>query len=446
MFTYPEFFDEAFQLAHDAIIPSVSELEEMLRNLAARHPDKIQWNGEGKSRNGRPILCAKVGHGPKVVCVTGGAHSDEPVGSVTCQELVRMLVTHADFAPLLQTHTFLVHPMLDPDGAAINEKWTRQAFDYRSFLLHGFRNNHPSEDCEHGVPLQATQTARPEISAFLKNVSNVDGNFVCYFTLHTTHRLGGSLFVVTSKDLSPVFQRYIAKMCDAEGVPVTCLDLRGEDGMLLLEPGFIVAPRVSDLAKKYADREDILAQIKMTTYEYMETVKGAPVSIISELPSVIDARLDDLNLTDLPLFEVKKQLHEAKVSGLEPWRTAIAKLESFGLDEKSIWLKQAKFRVKMRSSMNFDEGEEQQACKNQKAFVFERVDLLEEPLLDRLELAKYEYNALAELPGAEKHRIEALERFNACYEELFSQVTLEPVTLETQVRIQLKLIFAGLQV
>ena len=95
---------------------------------------------------------------------------------------------------------------------------------------------------------------------------------------------------------------------------------------------------------------------------------------------------------DVPLFELRMNMHKNKVSGIEKWRTTIAKLEELGVTGDSIWLKQAKFKVKIRSILQFDAAVELEKWMDKMAYAFECDDLFEEPLMDQLELAKYEYN------------------------------------------------------
>lgn len=438
-------FLNAISFSDELRIPTGPELEAAFLELVRLFPNDVKLSVPGISQGGRRVLCANIGRGPAVVAVTGGAHADEPVGSLTCLELAKALLGNHALRDLLSTHTFVIHPMLDPDGAAANEAWSTKHFAYRDFLLYGVRNALPAEDLEHGIPVAPEQKARPEVATFLLNTAGLNGRLVRYVTLHTTHRLGGSLFVVTCDDFPSDLRAGLSALCDSEGIPVTCFDPRGEDGIGFLLPGFLRAPRVSDFALRFAERPEVLAQIKMSTYEYAESRLGANCSLIAELPSVIDRRLEDSTAGTRTLLMHKKAMHENLIASAFHWQETVSILERWNLQDDNFWLKQARFKLASRLAKKpFDEGAEAPACAGLLSRVYEDVDAAEGLLLEELEAAKYVHQALAENGSAQADREAALRRFDTCYDRLFGGVVLENVPIATQVRVQLGMVLTGL--
>lgn len=66
-------------------VPSHKEVLELLESI--RGKKDVFVDTTGFSREGRQLLFCAIGRGPKVIGVTSGAHSDEPVGIATTYNL-----------------------------------------------------------------------------------------------------------------------------------------------------------------------------------------------------------------------------------------------------------------------------------------------------------------------------------------------------------------------
>ncbi|RKX50622.1 MAG: peptidase, partial [Thermotoga sp.] len=71
---------------------TVDELNESSKKLADTYPDKVKLMEIGKSRDGDPILCLKIGDGDLKALLYAFPHPNEPVGSLMLDYLSWKLV------------------------------------------------------------------------------------------------------------------------------------------------------------------------------------------------------------------------------------------------------------------------------------------------------------------------------------------------------------------
>jgi hypothetical protein len=424
-------------------VPSHQELVQELESLQSRHPQRMSLNLDGQSRAGRDLVCVELGDSGKVIAVTGGAHSDEPAGTVTCLYLAKNLLENPEFEELLLRYRFVIHPMLDPDGAALNYRWAREEFSYPNYLLHSFRNNRPAEDCEHGIPVNRDQEIRPELAFFRSKVDVYKTKVEFYVTLHTTHRTGGSIFAISAQGDHADKISVLAELCERFGVPVMDVDLHGEKGIKYIAPGFIAAPPMAKLAERFRDNPEILSRIKMSTYEYVEHHCGARFCLISELPSILDQTLRATCETEIDLVDLRKTHLESKRKWIAMLRNAVEELESLGVAEDDPWFDRAKFSA--RFGMASIEGEERDLARYEgiKAKQYEVYDERVEELERELSLHKLYVKCLEgrddQMPLYQDH----FRRFHEKYRQVEALIDCRMIPLDRQVRIQTAMILTG---
>jgi hypothetical protein len=424
-------------------VPSHEELVHELQVLGSRYPERMSLRLDGRSRGGRALVCAEVGAGDRVVAVTAGAHADEPAGTVTCLHVVRNLLENSAFEGLLSGFKFLLHPMLDPDGAALNYRWASEAFSYRDYLLHNYRNNSPAEDCEHGIPVSPEQGLRPELAFFTRNVDRFRGSIAVYITLHTTHRTGGSIFAVSSHEDGSGRVRALTQLCERFGVPVMDLDLHGEKGIETIAPGFIVAPPMVKLAERFKDHPEIISQIKMPTYEYVQHHCGARFSLISELPSILDQILRANEETDVMLVDLKRVQLEGKRRHLATLSDVVEELAALGITEDNPWFARGRFAARFGPAGIQGEEKELPRYEGIRARQYEVNDVEVEELETELGLHRMVIQCLEGREDQAGLYEEHLGRFDAKYARLEALMDYRIIPLERQVRIQTAMILAG---
>jgi len=268
--------------------------------------DGISLHTAGTSQEGRPIYALEIGKGEKVVFITGGAHANEPAGTVTLVHLSGELAK-LQYAGYLKDYKFYFIPQLDPDGALVNWTWMKEPFSYKNFSR--FYHCKTSPDIENGIPLEPGKKAeRPEIEAFKKFIDSV-GSVEYYITLHTTPLLGGALFLLNAVDIEstmPVIE-FITERCKKQGLPMYDIDVHGHCGYKYIAPGFTIAGQLEDMEKFYKDQPEMLKKIKLSTYRYAMKERGAKLAFIAELPVMVDSELNTQEETKIPLYDLEME-------------------------------------------------------------------------------------------------------------------------------------------
>lgn len=425
-------------------VPSHKEVLELLDSI--RGKKDVFVDTTGFSREGRQLLFCTIGRGPKVIGVTSGAHSDEPVGIATTYKFIRELTSSSHFDELLNNFTFAIFPMLDPDGSALNEAWAKD-LTYKSYFLNNYRNNQPSEDCEHGIPVSETQEIRPEVAFFKKNIDRYKGRIEYYVTLHTTHVLGGSLFVVDRDFQNQKVIAGLSHLCEAHQLPIWDYKPKGDATLTYIAPGFIGAPSVESYAEEYKNAPQILAMMKMSTYEYVLRKCGGKFGLISELPMFLAGgdfiSLEDVNVPLIDLkrrgLEIDRAVHQQRIQDMDI-------IKSYNPDQKNPWYKSALFTLKVapegmaneESNLPRYEGEKAQKCD---VTTFEKLTPIENQLKrHRLFIKCLEGNQKASQLVQEHQKA-----FDSLFEKYENSFQLVPVSVKKQVEIQTGMILQGAQ-
>lgn len=109
----------------------------------------------GDSEAGRPIHALTLGEGSTTAMFIGGAHANEPVGSMTCQALLQVLTTD-DVLRRSLDYEFVFVPVADVDGAILNRGWFDGPFTVENYALNFYRPD-PSRDVEWRFPFEYRQ-------------------------------------------------------------------------------------------------------------------------------------------------------------------------------------------------------------------------------------------------------------------------------------------------
>lgn len=103
-----------------------------LERLAARSGGLVRIEAKGLSAEGRPILLLSAGSGPEKVLLWSQMHGDEPTATCALVDLLSHFVAargEPATRQLLSRLTILAVPMLNPDGAARNDRRNAQGID-----------------------------------------------------------------------------------------------------------------------------------------------------------------------------------------------------------------------------------------------------------------------------------------------------------------------------
>ena len=73
---------------------TAEELDESSRKLAERFPDAVTLRVIGRSREGKDLLCLKIGDEPRTALMFGLPHPNEPIGTMMLEWLEDDTVAH----------------------------------------------------------------------------------------------------------------------------------------------------------------------------------------------------------------------------------------------------------------------------------------------------------------------------------------------------------------
>lgn len=127
------------------------EHQEQLTQVADRRAD-ARLSVIGESEAGRPIHALRLGEGSTTALCIGGAHANEPVGSMTCQALVHLLTTDSELSRSLD-YEFVFVPVADVDGALLNRGWFDGPFTPENYAMNFYRPD-STRDVEWRFPFE----------------------------------------------------------------------------------------------------------------------------------------------------------------------------------------------------------------------------------------------------------------------------------------------------
>ncbi|HEY6038731.1 MAG TPA: M14 metallopeptidase family protein, partial [Kofleriaceae bacterium] len=113
---------EHFRITHDGSTDFFADyrdydtITKRMRELAALDPANVEIQMIGPSFEGRPIWALKIGHGATKILINGTQHAREWIGTMVNMSVADRLVRDPSNRGLLDTTTFWVVPVMNPDG------------------------------------------------------------------------------------------------------------------------------------------------------------------------------------------------------------------------------------------------------------------------------------------------------------------------------------------
>jgi len=254
----------------------------------------------GRSREGRNILGAVLGSGPRHVSLIGGCHPDEPVGPA----MLRRLVSHLSSCPDTR-YTWYIVPHVNPDGETRNAAWSEPGlkagvFDLGLFLKHAVREK-PGDDMEFGFP-----DGRPENQAVADFLAG-GAPFIMHGSFHSIAFAPGPWFLIepTWIDRTVEMRRSLRERVRALGYGLFDVDRGGEKGFRRIDEGFSTRPDSRSMIAWFEERGDLetAAKFRPTSMEYVRSLGGDPFTFVSEMPLFLRPLPEgDTGRPDDPIF------------------------------------------------------------------------------------------------------------------------------------------------
>ena len=236
----------------------------------------------GASREGQPIMGFRFGSGPRNVSITAGCHADEPIGPMTAQALYWHL--SESFQKLLELFSFHVVPTINPDGARRNSTWFSDPLEMHTYLNHVIREL-PGDDIEFGFGDDGDE--RPENVAAMKFFRE-SGPYAAHFSLHGLAIADGAWCLICKEwqDRAESYMSDFTELCGLTGFGQHDIDRKGEKGFHRIRKGYTTTPHSEPMKQFFLDKGDeaTAAKFKPTSMQFIQSLGGDPLCIVSELP------------------------------------------------------------------------------------------------------------------------------------------------------------------
>lgn len=250
----------------------------------------------GYSEGGRPITGFRLGNGPLKASLMAGAHADEPVGPATLNRLVREAAgAPRKFERLLADWTLFIVPHVNPDGEAANRAWVQQWPSVKAYLEGAVREP-PGRDVEFAWP-----DRRPEnrvIARWLRD----QAPFALHASLHGMGFSDGALLLIErnwtyrTENLQEAFRNASLQ----EGLEMHDHNRKGEKGFFYVGPGFSTTPEGAAMRAYFESRgePDMAAHFGESSMEFIRSLGGDPLCIVTELPLFLVPGASDSGASD----------------------------------------------------------------------------------------------------------------------------------------------------
>ncbi len=175
---------------------TVDEMDAHSRELAKRYPDVCSVFEAGKSQQGHPLLCLKIGQGKENAFIMGCPHPNEPIGAMMLEFLTELLCRDDELRDELG-FTWYIVKTADPDGVRLNEGWFNAPFTLYNYARHFYRPA-SSQQVEWTFPLDYKtlhfHSPLPETAAVMRVLEEIKPKFL--FSLHNS-AFGGAYWYIS---------------------------------------------------------------------------------------------------------------------------------------------------------------------------------------------------------------------------------------------------------
>ena len=270
---------------------TVIELEEELRKLQRK--DIIKINNIGESQDGHSILSAKIGNGENNALVFGFPHPNEPIGSLTCLSLIKM-ISNNEY--LRNRFTWHIIPCADPDGAKLNEGWFKGEFTIEKYAKNFYRSMTPLQT-DWTFPLKyknhVFDDSPSNVIALARLIENTRPQLV--YPIHNAGMSGAYFFM--TRYFGDKFYNELTDLCKNLYIP---LDM-GEPELEIMQEW------KKPVYREFTGKEyhDYYASVGIepdkktgdSSIGYSKNFNRDVVGIIGEIPYFYDKRIEDSGLT-----------------------------------------------------------------------------------------------------------------------------------------------------
>lgn len=276
---------------------TIDEMNESSRNLAERYPDAVMLTEIGKSREGEPLLCLKIGEGSHTAIMFGCPHPNEPIGTMMLEYFTEQLAGNRELRESLD-YTWYIVKVWDINGFRMNEKWLKGPYTLYNYSRNFFRPaGHKQVDWTFPVDYKELHfhAPLPETQAMMQLIDKVKPEFI--YALHNAG-FGGVYWYMTK----PVPEAYAGMYAAAERqqIPVN-LGEPEAPYLITFAPAIYANMGIAqdyDYLESYTDADMSKAINAGTCSADYAQKKWNSFTLLTELPYFYDRRIDDGSASD----------------------------------------------------------------------------------------------------------------------------------------------------
>lgn len=274
---------------------TVDELDASSRALAEQYPDVVSIFEMGKTKDGHPLLCLKIGSGSKNALMFGCPHPNEPIGTMMLEYLTENLAKNKALRDELD-YTWYVVKAWDADGLRLNEKWLKGPYTIYNYSRNFFRPaGHRQVDWTFPVDYKELHfhDSIPETKAMMALIDEIKPAFI--YSLHAGF---GGVYWYMSGPLKDLYEDMYAAANKVE-VPLN-LGEPEAPYCVAFAPAIYKSLGIEqeyDYMEQYApEGTEIGAAFKVgnCSESYARTRYGS-FTLLTELPYFFDKRIMDLS-------------------------------------------------------------------------------------------------------------------------------------------------------
>ena len=377
------------------------ELDESSRKLAAEHPDLASVFEMGRTRDGRPLLCLKIGNGSKNALMFGCPHPNEPIGTMMLEHFTKSLAENEAFRKELD-YTWYIVKAWDADGLALNEGWLKGPYTLHQYSRHFFRPaGHKQVDWTFPIDYKDLHfhDTIPEAEAMMKLIDEIRPKFI-----YSLHNAGfGGVYWYISEDTPELYDEMRA-IADQAKVPLNlgepeapfCQQLSPAvyaEFSIRAEYDYLEQYGVTDIGEKI--------RVGTNSADYAWE-RHKSFTLLTELPYFYDERIMDLSPGTMP----RKDAALAKLDANSLSTKWIKETMALTLDR---WDAQNPFRLALEAFTKEDFAQAERKMVEENPEFLKTATVAEE--FDNLLISRF-YKALSYgmLIRANEYELEKLER------------------------------------
>ncbi len=271
---------------------TLEELDASSRRLAERFSEVVSVFSIGETKEGRDIVCLKIGSGSKNALMFGCPHPNEPIGTMMLEYFTEKLAADKELRDELD-YTWYVVKAWDADGLKKNERWLKGPYNIKNYSRYFFRPaGHQQVDWTFPVDYKELHfhDSIPETVAMMKLIDEIKPHFI-----YSLHNAGfGGVYWYISGALDPLYGQ-MRNAAERVGVPLNL----GESEVpwcVELSPAVFQALGIEqdyDYLEKYGEKnipEKISAGNCSESYA---REKYGSFTLLTELPYFYDERIMD---------------------------------------------------------------------------------------------------------------------------------------------------------